>query len=264
MNTEGEEKPKENKAKNKLSTQEWDQFVTEKNEKLEDAKVKMLSLVELRADILMAMAEGDDSAYDDLRECDENTVRTNAEIESIKMLLETVPARRAYSEGVECEALIPKVEKVSGGISPLVADIRRKATLLEMSCKKLDDHLQRFGELDITSRVKPDLRFAGIRNLRSLGSIASSNADTGIKIDEGVIWGAIALDKKGLSAWVDGVTADIDKRLGRVQEHASRLKGEDLEELSEYRTYCPHCFSDTQPWTEGGVQKLCPKCMKGF
>ena len=264
MNTESEEKPKENKAKNKLSTQEWDQFVTEKNEKLEDAKVKMLSLVELRADILMAMAEGDDSAYDDLRECDENTVRTNAEIESIKMLLETVPARRAYSEGVECEALIPKVEKVSGGISPLVADIRRKATLLEMSCKKLDDHLQRFGELDITSRVKPDLRFAGISNLRHAGSIASSIANTGIEIDEGVIWGAIAMDKKGLSAWVDNVTADIEKRLGRVQEHASRLKGEDLEELSEYRTYCPHCFSDTQPWTEGGVQKLCPKCMKGF
>jgi hypothetical protein len=262
--TEENEK-KENKAKNKLSVQEWDEFVIEKTEQIQALEEKMVSLVEMRADILMLMAEGDESAYEDLKECDENTVRANAEIESIKLLLGTVPARRAYSEGVELERLIPKAERVSSDISSLVADVRRKSTLLELSCEKLDSHLKKFGKIKVTEGVNPSLHFAGVRNLRHLGSILSSSAISGIKFDDdnGAVFGAIAMDKSGFSAWIDDITQNVEKRLGRAQEHASRLKGEYLEDLPEYQTYCPHCFVDTQPWREEG-KNLCTKCMKAF
>ena len=245
------------KQKDPTTTKGWDQYETEKREELRLAREELKALQDRRAPILLRIAEEDPSASADLKTIKDDISKVEERIEGLEILLKTIPAKKDYARGVELEAVIPQVEKVEDELSGLVKDVEKKAAALQSACEKLDNHLPKFHEL---IPIKLSFFDAGISNVVHVGRVLSASYQTGISVDNGVVYGAIAMDKTELSAWLNNTRNSIAKRLGRAREHVRRLKGE---EFPDPPTYCPHCFADTLVWREPG-KNYCSNCGKGF
>ncbi len=249
--------------KKELTLPEWQAFENEKRAQLAKNQAEIERLTrEIRPALLLRLADEDELAADELAQCDQVLAKLKTETESIEVLLQAIPARMAYAQGVAVEALIPQIEKMKAGLPALLEEIQKKSAALTAANEKLLEYLRGFEDLEATQNLHLRTEYirAGWDNFPSKprGDVAGSGEG---EILMSVVLGGIALDTDLLTTWGENTQKAIADRLEKMHDHARRLKGEKLPP-PEW-AYCPECYKLVGYPDQNGKYR-CSGCGKTF
>ena len=160
---------------------------------------------------------------------DARIARLRIKAEAIQVSLKTFPSRKDYAHGLLIESKIPKIQKMTSEISPLVEDANKKAVAAIEASKKLLTCLEKFDELGVEELFGLNRNFVatGLNNIQYLGSFGMSGVvGNAQKIDLEIVLLDMVYDNKKLEGWVEQAKDSIFKKINVISEHARRLKGE--------------------------------------
>lgn len=249
--------------KKDLTLPELEKLEAEKNEQLQKINDEIEDLKGKRPEILLRMAEEDQTDFQDLEKCDASIARLKLEAEVIKTVLDNIPKRKNYARGVEIETMILELERKSSEFKTLMANISKKVPPLIKATRDLYDFLEGFGEVAATRglRLRGNFLDAGLNGLRDYAPVSATVASDSKILDIEPIVLAMVYDKEKLAAWIDKAQLAITDRLDKMRNHAKRLKGEKVPEPKW--PYCPKCFENTgYPDAQGNCH--CGKCGETF
>lgn len=224
-------------------------------------KVKIEESNSERENILLRLAESDTSAAADLRALDENVSRLHIELQSLDVLLKTLPARRDFVQGEEIESVVPKIEQLIADVPTLVDEIKSKLSPLISAIQDFHIHLENFGG------IKGFEGLGLVGQLFSTGMNAIHVPSPGVVSDAEPIHTDLILiaaffneDKSALL--IERIQATIAERLEKLRDHAQRLKGKSLP--APRWAYCPGCYENMNGGPDNQGRCHCSKCGKTF
>ncbi len=250
--------------KNDLTLSKLEELEAQKKDELQKALEEKKMLEHQRLDLLLRLEEGDDAARPELSKIKSRILELDQKVEGVELFLKTMPAKKNHVRGLEIEAQLPNFQRIKKEIVPLLNEIKEKAAALNLANQKLYSLLK---ELDETKEVKQlrlglssSFYFDGLNKLHSVPRFMPGVAGSGEgKIDLELVIVALTYSKENLSSWYEEIQKTINTKVERMQDHASRLKGEETSELAT--RYCPKCYGKLDPW---GVCEECRKQIKSF
>jgi hypothetical protein len=235
-----------------LAIPELEKFEAEKRQRLAEIETGCAALAAKRPALLLAMGEGDSEAERELQGIDADAGKLKLEAESLRAVLATIPARKAYARGVELEAALPGFDRAEAELQPLIDRVLKAAEKLHAEGEKLLEGLASFDAVNQGIPVEKGSNQKGagaaLAELFGLGaalnlkqSLLNVGADWIINLAPimapGINGGqkpfptaeALLLmtgDPSKLTKWLDIVRKDIEKRREDLKQRARKLKGE--------------------------------------
>ncbi len=216
-----------------------------------------------RENILLRLAENDQSATADLKSLDENISKLYIELQSLDVLLKTLPARHDYVQGEEIETALPKMEQFANSLPVFVGEVKAKIKQLNAASKDFRNFMQKANEFKGFSNLAlmSDVLATGSYVMESSAprpGVASDAKPVPVELE--II--AAFFDDEKCTALIERMKSTIVLRIERMRDHSQRLKGKDMPVLEW--AYCPGCYENMNGGPDSQGRCHCSRCGKTF
>lgn len=216
-----------------------------------------------REELLLQLAEGDQTAKAKLEKCDASIADLNVERESIESLLRSLPARRDWAQGVEIENRVPKIEQLIKELPGYVEGVKASMPPVISAVQRFRSYIHTVEETEGLTRLPLFMKMISAgQSVVESSNLRPSVASEPKSVPIDLLLIAFFFDDEINVKVIDHAKAEIGKRIERMKDHARRLKKETTSVLDW--AYCPGCYEQSISGSDNQGRCYCRSCGKTF